>query len=144
MKKSFTVVELLITVIIIGILAGFAVPGFLSAMNKAKIKHCYKNVDQLHKAVERFGYERGSMPTVADFVPAQMTFYGASADVFKCPAYKGTGHEYTLSAGVTGISWSQYLALANTQAIVVGKQNVHEDQGVKFNFYSTKNGIKKN
>lgn len=36
MKKGFTLIELIIVIVIIAIIVGFAVPGYQSAMNKAK------------------------------------------------------------------------------------------------------------
>ena len=49
-KKAFTLIELIIVVVIIGILALIAIPKYYASVNKAKKKVIYANLDAIRKA----------------------------------------------------------------------------------------------
>ena len=59
MKKAFTMVELIIVVIIIGILASFAVPAYMNAQNKAKAKQLFADMELLMAAEKIYRTENG-------------------------------------------------------------------------------------
>ena len=54
MKKSFTLLELLVVIIVIGILAAIAVPQYLKAANKAKLASVYSTVGSLKKKLRMY------------------------------------------------------------------------------------------
>lgn len=144
MKRSFTLVELLITVIIIGVLATFVVPAFINAINNSNAKKCRVNVEQLHKAIERFGYEKGNLPTVAEFNDmTEMLFYGAESTSYNCPKYSAANHEYYIEQPPAGHTWDYYLAYDANATVVRGRPGVHKDKGGNFYFRSTKNDVEK-
>ncbi len=53
-KSGFTLIELMIVVVIIGILAAIAIPNFLKVQNKAKCKACIANLKQLLDATNKY------------------------------------------------------------------------------------------
>ena len=59
-RRSFTLVELLIVVIIIGILAAVAIPQFGDSSQDAKIAALDQNLACLRTAVELYQYQHGS------------------------------------------------------------------------------------
>jgi prepilin-type N-terminal cleavage/methylation domain-containing protein len=62
MKRSFTLVEILIAVIILGIILTFAVPTYYNILEKAKSKVCEQNLNVLAEAVEIYALENDSLP----------------------------------------------------------------------------------
>ena len=80
-RRAFTVIELLVVILIIGILVGFSFPAFQGVLERAKKVQAKNDVTQIVTAVNAFYTEYGKYPLVtAD------TVYGpggtSSADLF--------------------------------------------------------------
>ena len=65
-NRSFTLIELLIVVAIIGILAAIAVPNFLNAQVRAKVSRSRANEDALYKAMQMYVMDRNAVPRHED------------------------------------------------------------------------------
>jgi len=61
-RKAFTLVELLVTVMVIGALTAIAVPRIANASRTAKINVCKTNVDIMNKQIELHHANTGSWP----------------------------------------------------------------------------------
>lgn len=61
-RKGFTLLELIIVVIIIGVLAGIAIPQYLNAVEKAKVSKAKANLVVMNQA-ERFYHAEQSIYT---------------------------------------------------------------------------------
>ena len=61
MKKAFTLIELLIVVVIIGILASIAMPQYAQVIKKAKSAEALINLGALRGAMDRHWYEEIGM-----------------------------------------------------------------------------------
>lgn len=71
MKKSFTLMELIVVLVICGILATFAIPTYQSIMDDSKAKVCYTNQLTVLKAVDIYTLEHDSMPASLSMIPAE-------------------------------------------------------------------------
>jgi prepilin-type N-terminal cleavage/methylation domain-containing protein len=56
-KKGFTLVEIMIVVLIIGILLAIAVPNFVRARERSRAKTCMGNLKQVDSAKEQYAME---------------------------------------------------------------------------------------
>ncbi len=72
-KKGFTLVEIMIVVLIIGILLAIAVPNFVRARERSRAKTCVGNLKQIDSAKEQFAMENrldeGDSVDMTDLAP---------------------------------------------------------------------------
>jgi prepilin-type N-terminal cleavage/methylation domain-containing protein len=66
-KKGFTLVEIMIVVLIIGILLAIAVPNFIKARENSRTRSCIANLRQIEAAKEQWAME---MKKASTDVPA--------------------------------------------------------------------------
>ncbi len=75
-SKGFTLVEIMIVVLIIGILLAIAVPNFVKARERSRTKTCIGNLKQIDSAKEQWAMENkkaeGDAVAFADIVPDYM------------------------------------------------------------------------
>lgn len=110
MRRAFTLVEIMIVVLIIGVLLGIAVPNFSRAREQARAKACIQQLKLIDSAKEQYALEHGT----ADGVTIQLTWligtyikgnvYANSnaqsqAEEFRCPS---TGLMYGPTMGAIG------------------------------------------
>lgn len=61
--RAFTLVEILIVVIILGILAAIVVPQFATATNDARVGNLEAQISQLNNQIELYAAQKGGYPT---------------------------------------------------------------------------------
>ena len=66
MKKGFTLLEVLIVIIIIGILATFAIPQYLKASRKAIASEAVTTIGSIRGSIARYYQEENAIPVLAD------------------------------------------------------------------------------
>ena len=66
MKKGFTLIEMLVVVLIIGILASIALPQYQKIIAKSKSAQMYEAVSSLAKSAQTFYLVQGSWPATFD------------------------------------------------------------------------------
>jgi len=65
-SKGFTLIELMIVTVIIGILAAIAIPNFISMQDRAREGRVKANMHTLQTGVEDFAIQTGKYPLAAD------------------------------------------------------------------------------
>lgn len=68
--RGFTLLELLVVMVIIGLLAGFVAPRYFAQVGKSRIKAAHAQIDALDKALEEFRLDVGRLPTTEEGLSA--------------------------------------------------------------------------
>jgi general secretion pathway protein G len=105
-KKGFTLVEILIVVVILGILAAIVIPQFTSASQEAKLSALKSNLQTIRQQIELYKFRNNDQPpTVAGFV-TQMTVPDANGISYlqRVPNNSFT-NDSTVGAWSSGSSW---------------------------------------
>src|SRR6266404_3379180 len=69
-NRGFTLLELLVVMVIIGLLAGFVAPRYFSQVGKSRVKAARAQIDALDKALEQFRIDVGRLPTTEEGLAA--------------------------------------------------------------------------
>lgn len=106
--RGFTLLELIVVTLIIGLLAAFAVPTYIDYLNKARITVSIALLDSMQKELEAYALENGSYPVsinLTDFtdqnghsVLIAMTKDTMLAKMYSWDSYLSSGGTYTLTA----------------------------------------------
>lgn len=68
--RGFTLLELLVVMVIIGLLAGYVGPKYFSQIGKSEIKATRAQLDGLGKALDQFRLDTGHYPTMDEGLSA--------------------------------------------------------------------------
>jgi prepilin-type N-terminal cleavage/methylation domain-containing protein len=108
-KAGFTLVEIMIVVLIIGILLAIAIPNFVQARESARAKACIGNLKQLDSASQQWAMDNKKGSTyamvAADFTGLAPTYLHTMPT---CPS----GGNYTQGATVSAFPICTYSGIA--------------------------------
>ncbi|MDC7701918.1 type II secretion system major pseudopilin GspG [Vogesella indigofera] len=62
-SAGFTLLELLVVLVIIGLLAGYVAPRYFAQVGKAEVKTAQAQVDALEKSLDQYRLDTGHYPT---------------------------------------------------------------------------------
>jgi len=68
--SGFTLLELLVVMVIIGLLAGFVAPRYFAQVGRSQVKVARAQIDALDKALDQFRLDLGRYPTTEEGLQA--------------------------------------------------------------------------
>jgi len=72
-RRGFTLLELLVVMVIIGLLAGYVGPKYFSQIGKSEIKVARAQIDALGKALDQFRLDNGHYPSTEQGLASLVT-----------------------------------------------------------------------
>ena len=95
MKRSrgFTLLELLVVVVIIGLLAGYVAPRYFSQVGKSEVQVARAQIDALEKALDQYRLDKRRYPTAEEGLVAVQPY------LKKALPADPWGHPYVYRAG---------------------------------------------
>ena len=78
--RGFTLLELLVVMVIIGLLAGFVAPRYFAQVGKSQVKVAKAQIDALDKALDAFRLDVGRYPTTEEGLQALQEAPGNEAN----------------------------------------------------------------
>src|SRR5690242_19787892 len=95
-RRGFTLVEIMIVVLIIGILLAIAVPNFVKARESSRTKSCVANLKQIDSAKEQYAMDNKLAQGAS--APATTDLAGTNGYMKSFPTCPSTGTAYSVNA----------------------------------------------
>ncbi len=104
-KAGFTLLEIMVVVMIIGLLAALCIPNFVRARTTAQTDACINNLRQIDAAKQQWALEAhgtsNSKPAASDLQP--YLGHGSSGELPTCPADSQKKPTFTASYNIQNV-----------------------------------------
>jgi general secretion pathway protein G len=98
-SRGFSLIELLITLVVIGIIAAMMIPNLLAAIDKGKQKRTMADMRSIGTAVEAYAVDNGRYPVASDAATLALVVSGNFVKVI--PEIDGWNNTYMVDAQTT-------------------------------------------
>jgi general secretion pathway protein G len=96
-KRGFTLLELLVVIVIIGLLAGYVAPRYFSQVGKSEMQVARAQIDSLEKALDQYRLDNRRYPTSEEGLQAIQPYLKKTLPndpwgrpyVYRAPGQKG-------------------------------------------------------
>lgn len=109
--KGFTLVEIMIVVVIIGLLAAMAIPAFQKVRTESQKKSITNNIRQLTAAADQYYLENGTTSVLTADLVGQTLYVKSldrsSGETYPTSLIQGSSYVISWPAYTTGITFTQ-------------------------------------
>src|SRR5262245_37883450 len=130
-SRGYSLIELLITLVVIGVIAAIAIPNLMAAIDKGKQKRTMADMRSIGSAVEAYSVDNGSYPIASD-APTLALAISTSGFVKVMPRVDGWDHAYVVDSGTTAYTISSSGKDGAPSGCVIGTQTTLFNQDICF------------
>jgi type II secretion system protein G len=94
-QKGFTLIEVLLIVVILGIIAAIAIPRLMESKAEAQKQTCRANVANINTAIDKYYFDEGTYPTALSTILAIQAYFPDG--VPKCPSKVASKLDYVFT-----------------------------------------------
>src|SRR5262245_14807620 len=128
--RGYSLIELLITLVVIGVIAAMTIPNLLAAIDKGKQKRTMSDMRSIGTAVEAYAVDNGRYPVAAD--AATLALVASSNFVKILPQRDGWDHAYLVNSVTTAYTISSSGKDGAPSGCVIGTQTTQFNQDICF------------
>jgi general secretion pathway protein G len=130
-SRGFSLIELLITLVVIGVIAAIAIPNLMAAIDKGKQKRTMADMRSIGSAVEAYSVDNGRYPVASDASTLALAV-SSSGFVKVMPQIDGWDHAYVVSSQTTAYTISSVGKDGTPSGCVIGTLTTQFTQDICF------------
>ena len=130
-SQGYSLIELLITLVVIGVIAAIAIPNLMAAIDKGKQKRTMADMRSIGSAVEAYSVDNARYPVASD--PSTLALAIASSGFVKVmPQLDGWDHPYLVNSQTTAYTISSSGKDGTPSGCVIGTSTTQFNQDICF------------